>query len=106
MSETQFNNIVQIMTNYEDSTMRILHDSNISEENIMSSLFSKSFKVDNYVMQYFLKYQFTNVYQNIIEKVNFFGYDMGRQVPNESKKNIFPPSFFILFSLIISLYYY
>jgi alpha-tubulin suppressor-like RCC1 family protein len=88
MSETQFNNIVQIMTKYQDNSIRILYDSNITEENIMSSLFSKSFDVDSNVINYFLKYK-TNIYQNIIDKITFYGYDMGKQIPNDSKKNIF-----------------
>lgn len=89
MSETQFNNIVNIMTKYQNNSVRILYDKKINEENIMSSLFSNTFIVDDRMVSYFLKYQTASAYTNIMEKVKFFGHDFSHQTPNTNKNNIF-----------------
>ena len=66
--ETQYNNIITIITKYPNNPASSIFNDDFSENNLMSLLFSNSFIVNNAYVEYFLKYNYSNVYQNIMEK--------------------------------------
>ena len=91
MSETQFNNIANILVTYSSRPARTMIDDKMSEESLMSSLFSNSFDASIGYVEYFLKNRYANVYNDVQEKSIFFNFDMQKQTGNvipEKDKNI------------------
>lgn len=72
-SETQFSNIIKIITKYQNQPASLVRK-HFSEENIMSLLFSNSFNVTEYI-SYILKYEHTNVYNNFSDNIKYYDYD-------------------------------
>lgn len=85
--ETQFNNIVDIVTNYPKRPMSVLFNKEMSEASIMSVLFSSSFSVSNQLLTYMLRYKYADVYQNISNSMKYYDadYNIVQGKPSTSK---------------------
>lgn len=73
--ETQFNNIINIVTKYPNRPMSSIYEDELSETSIMSGLFSNSFMISNDVLTYFLKYKYTDVYKDMEKTVRYYDSD-------------------------------
>jgi len=78
-SETQFSNIINIITKYQNKPASLVRNE-FAEDNVMSVLFSNSFNITEFV-SYFLKYQYTNVYDDIAKNIKY--YDADFKIINE-----------------------
>lgn len=76
MSETQYNNLINIITNYPQMPVSQVFNAEMSEANIMAALFSNTFTVGEGVSGYFLKYKYTDVYSDLESRVLYYNNDM------------------------------
>ena len=71
--ETQYNNIVNIITKYSDGPTTLIFENSYSEDNLMALLFANNFIVDESFKNYFLKHKFSNtVYNNLLNNTKFY----------------------------------
>lgn len=76
MSETQYNNLINIITNYPQMPVSQVFNAEMSEANIMAALFSNTFTVGEGVSGYFLKYKYTDAYSDLESRVLYYNNDM------------------------------
>lgn len=76
MSETQYNNLINIITNYPQMPVSQVFNEELSENNIMAALFSNTFTVGEGVTGYFLKYKYTDAYSDLLSKVTYYNNNM------------------------------
>ena len=83
-TESQLENIVNIITKYPLVSYKTVLNNNITEKNIMSLLFSNSFvSSDNSIIEYILKERKSSIVQNILKQTIFYdnNFQIYRQQP-------------------------
>jgi hypothetical protein len=83
-TESQLENIVNIITKYPLVSYKTVLNNNITEKNIMSLLFSNSFvSSDNSIIEYILKERKSSIGQNILKQTIFYdnNFQIYRQQP-------------------------
>lgn len=85
--ETQYNNVMNIITEYPNRPANALNNADFTEQNIMSVLFSNTFIPSN-MKSSLLKYLQTDVYSSMENKVKYFDIDMGliTGIPNKNSE--------------------
>lgn len=83
--ETQYNNVMNIITTYPDRPANVLNNKKFTEENIMSVLFSNTF-IPSDMKSSLLKYLQTDVYSSMENNIKYFDIDMGARtgIPNKN----------------------
>jgi len=73
--ETQYNNVMNIISNYPNMPASMLNEKELSEKNVMAAIFSNTFLPAN-MKQKFLKYSQVDIYGNMENKTVFYDIDM------------------------------
>lgn len=83
--ETQYNNVMNIISKYPNMPASMLNEKELREKNIMSAVFSNTF-IPSDMKNTLLKYLHTDIYSNMESNIKYFDIDM-KQISESPTKN-------------------
>lgn len=84
--ETQYNNVMNIISKYPNMPAKALNEKELREENIMSAVFSNTF-IPSDMKNTLLKYLHTDIYSNMESNIKYFDIDMNLISGSPTKNN-------------------